>query len=89
MTTSSFLQAFRHYCSFFSTPRLLLSDNTQTFKCADQDLEFLLSHFDSLPVGTALAQRQVRFLYIPTRSPHWGWVYKKLIGLVNSTLKKY
>ena len=76
MTTSSFLQAFRCHCSFFSTPRLILSDNAQTFKCADHDLETLLSHFDSLLVRNALAQRHNRFLYIPTRSPHWGGVYE-------------
>ena len=88
MTTSSFLQAFRRHCSLFSTPRLLLSDNAQTFKCADQDLEILLSHFDSLPVKNALAQRRIRFLYIPARSPHWGGVYQRLIGLVKPSLKK-
>ena len=88
MTTSSFHQAFRRHFSFFSTPRLILSDNAQTFKCADRDLETLLSHFDSLPVRNALAQRRIRFLYIPARSPHWGGVYERLIGLVKSTLKK-
>ena len=88
MTTSSFLQAFRRHCSLFSTPRLLLSDNAKTFKSADQDLETLLSHFDSVPVRHALAQRRIRFLYIPARSPHWGGVYERLIGLVKSALKK-
>ena len=88
MTTSSFLHAFQRHCSLFSTPILLLSDNAQTFKCADQDLEILLSHVDFLPAKNSLAQRHMRFLYSPTHSPHWGGVYEQLIGLVKSSLTK-
>ena len=32
LTTSSLLQAFRHHCSIFSTPQVILSDNSQRFK---------------------------------------------------------
>ena len=88
LRTSSFLLAFRRHCSVFSTPRLLLSDNAQTFKRADQDLQTLLSHFDSPSVQNALTQKRIRFLYIPARSPHWGGVYERLIGLTKTSLKK-
>ena len=88
LSTSSFLQALRHHCSLFSTPRLILSDNAQTFKCAEKDLQILLSHFESPLIQTTLRQRRIRFLYIPARSPHWGGVYERMIGLMKSILKK-
>eukprot|EP00794_Sanderia_malayensis_P018328 gene18328-biopygen12271 len=88
LSTSTFLQAFRRHCSVFSIPQLILSDNAQTFKRAEQDLQTLLAHFDSPTIKNALAQKRIRFLYIPARSPHWGGVYERLIGLTKSVLKK-
>ena len=32
--------------------------------------------------------KRIRFLYIPARSPHWGGVYERLIGLTKTSLKK-
>jgi len=88
LSTSSYLQAFRRHCNVFSTPQLILSDIAQTFKRADQDLQILLSHFDSPVFQNALAVKRIRFLYIPARSPHWGGVYERLIGLTKTSLKK-
>ena len=88
LSTSSYLQAFRQHCSIFSIPHLILSDNTQTFKRADHDLQILLSHFDSPAFQNALAVKRIRFLYIPARSPHWGGVYGRLISLTKTSLKK-
>ena len=88
LSTSSYLQAFRRHCSVFSIPHLILSDNAQTFKRADHDLQILLSHFDSPAFQNALAVKRIRFLYIPARSPHWGGVYERLIGLTKTSLKK-
>ena len=87
LSTSSFLQALRRHCSLFYTPRLILSDNAQTFKRAEKDLQMLLSHFESPLIQTALTQKRIRFLYIPARSPHWGGVYERMIGLMKSILK--
>ena len=88
LSTSSFLQALRRHCSLFSTPRLILSDNAQTFKRAEKDLQTLLAHLDSPAIQNAFTYKRIRFLYIPARSPHWGGVYERMIGLMKSTLKK-
>ena len=66
----------------------MLSDNTQMFKRAEKDLQILLSHLESPLIQTALTQKRIRFLYIPARSPHWGGVYERMIGLMKSILKK-
>ena len=88
LSTSSFLQALRRHCSLFSTPRLILSDNAQTFKRAEKDLQTLLAHFESPVVQRTFTQKRIRFLYIPARSPQWGGVYERMIGLMKSVLKK-
>ena len=88
LSTSSFLQALRRHCSLFSTPRLILSDNAQMFKRAEKDLQTLLTHFDSPTIQTAFTHKRIHFLFIPARSLHWGGVYKWMIGLMKSTLKK-
>ena len=72
----------------FSTPRLISSDNAQTFKRAEKGLQTLLSHFASLIVQHAFTHKRICFIYIPACSPHWGGVYEHLIGLTKSTLKK-
>ena len=88
LSTSSFLQAFRRHCSVYSTPRFMLSDNAQIFKCAEKDLQTLLALFDKDTVQQAFAYKRIEFRYIPARSPHWGGVYKRLIGLTKTCLKE-
>ena len=88
LTTLSFLQAFRRHCSIFSTPRFILADNAQTFRCAEQNLAQLLSLFDSPAIQQTLAHKRITFRYIPARSPHWGGAYERLIGLTKTCLKK-
>ena len=88
LTTLSFLQAFRRHCSIFSTPRFILADNAQTFRCAEQNLAQLLSLFDSPAIQHTLAHKRITFRYISARSPHWGGAYERLIGLTKTCLKK-
>ena len=88
LSSSTFLQALHRHCSLFSTPRLILLDKAQTFKRAEKDLQTLLSHFESPIVQSTFTQKRIRFLYIPARSPHWGGVYERMIGLVKSMLRK-
>eukprot|EP00794_Sanderia_malayensis_P001767 gene1767-biopygen1613 len=84
----SYLSSHDSHDKKIAPPILILSDNAQTFKRAEQDLQTLLAHFDSPTIKNALAQKRIRFLYIPARSPHWGGVYERLIGLTKSVLKK-
>ena len=49
LSRSSFLQALRHHCSLFSMPHLIRSDNAQTFKRAEKDLQILLLILDRHP----------------------------------------
>ena len=88
LTTISFLQAFRRYCSIFSTPHLILADNAQMFRCAEQNLAKLLSLFDSPTIQHTFAHKPITFRYIPARSPHWGGAYERHIGLTKMCLKK-
>ena len=72
----------------FSTPQLILSDNTQTFKRAEQDLQILLSNLDSPAIQRTLALKRIYCSYILACSLHCGDVYERLIGLPKTSLKK-
>ena len=65
LSPSSFLQAFRRHCSVYSTPRFVLSDNAQTFKCAEKDLQTLFALFDKDAVQQVFAHKRIEFRYIP------------------------
>ena len=84
LTTESFLMAFRRHCSVFLTPRFILADNTLTFKSAETDLQKFLLLFETQSIQPAFAQRRIVFRFIPERSPHWGHVYERLIGLTKT-----
>ena len=86
LTTESFLMTFRRHCSVFSTPSFILADNALTFKRAEKDLQQLLSLFETQSIQHAFAQRRIVFCCIPARSPHWGGVYERLIGLTKTSL---
>ena len=65
LSTSSFLQAFRRHCSVYSMPCFVLSDNAQTCKCAEKDLQTLFSLFDKDAVQQVFAHKRIEFRYIP------------------------
>ena len=88
MTTDQFLQAFRRHCAVYGVPSMIICDNAKTFIKADEELCKLLQSFDDPKVQTHLSNKRILMRRIPNKSPHWGGMYERLIGIIKMCLKK-
>ena len=59
MSIQSFVLAFRGHCADYTTPKLIISDNANTFKRADIELKKLFSSVWSKEAATFLSQRRI------------------------------
>ena len=88
MSTDQFLQAFRRHCAIYGTPSLILCDNARTFVKGDEEIQKLFKVIEDQKVQHHLAQKRVQVRHIPAKSPHWGGMYERLIGVVKMSIKK-
>ena len=88
MSTDQFLMAFRRHCAVYGTPSMILCDNARTFVKGDEEIQKLFQVMDVQRVQHHLAQKRVQKRHIPAKSPHWGGMYKRLIGVVKRSIKK-
>ena len=88
MSTDQFLQAFRRHCAVYGVPSMIICDNAKTFIKADEELCKLLQSLDDVKVQTYLSHKRIVMRRIPNKSPHWGGMYERLIGIVKMSLKK-
>ena len=79
MTTDQFL--LRH-CALYGTPSLILCDNAKTFLKGNEEIQKLFQVIEDQTVQDHLAQNRVQIRHIPPKSPHWGGMYERLIGVV-------
>ena len=84
LTENSFMLAFRRFISRRSLPRVIISDNASTFKCAAADI---LQLFESTGVHEKLAEYGTKWKFIPNRAPWYGGWWERLIGLTKNSLK--
>ena len=88
MTADQFLLAFRRHCAIYGTPSLILCDNAKTFQKADEEIQKLFQVIEVQTVQHHFAQKRVQMRHIPAKSPHWGGMYERLIGVVKMSIKK-
>ena len=88
MTTDQFLLAFRRHCAIYGTPSLILCDNAKTFQKGDEEIQKLFQVIEDQTVQHHFAQKRVQMRHIPAKSPHWGGMYERLIGVVKLSIKK-
>ena len=88
MTADQFLLAFRRHCAVYGTPSLILCDNAKTFQKADEEIQKLFHVIEVQTVQHYFAQKRVQMRHIPAKSPHWGGMYERLIGVVKMSIKK-
>ena len=81
----SFLRCFRKFSARRGLPKVLISDNAQTFHCADKDIRKIAR---SEAVRTNLANKGVNWKFIISRSPNYGRYWERLIRTVKNNLKK-
>ena len=88
MTADQFLLAFKRHCAVYGTPSLILCDNAKTFQKADEEIQKLFHVIEVQTVQHYFAQKRVQMRHIPAKSPHWGGMYERLIGVVKMSIKK-
>ena len=84
-TPYTFLNCFRRFCARRGTPRLIISDNSKTFKAADKILHNLLSKNE---VNNFLTRKRIVWKYNLERSPWWGGHFERMIETVKRCLRK-
>lgn len=85
LSTETFLQAYRRFCSRRSVPRMMISDNGTTFVGAANQIKNL---FASERIHTELSRRGTEWRFIIKRAPWYGGWWERLIGLTKTSIKK-
>ena len=85
LTTESFILAFRRFSGHHPLPRLIISDNATTFTSAGTYIRGL---FDDPSVADFLADRRIKWQYIPKRAPWYGGFWERLVGMTKTVLSK-
>ena len=85
MSTESFLNAFRRYTGHHPLPRLIISDNASTFVSASG---FITQLFNDPRVSRYLADRHIKWQFIPKRAPWYGGFWERLVGMAKTVLSK-
>ena len=90
LTTASFLAALRRFSSRQGTPAELWSDNTTTFHGADAALRsmFKEARHDQLQIPSDLANRGIRWRFIPPAASHFGGLWEAAVKSAKRHLKK-
>ena len=83
--TSTFMNAFRRFCSRRGTPRLINTDNAKTFKAANKLLNKLAKDHTFLEF---LAQKRTMWKFNLPLSPWWGGYFEGMVGSVKRCLRK-
>ena len=83
LSTDAFLRSLSRMKARRGTPRILISDNAQTFKAASQ---FVQGHGDE--IQDKLSTDKIEWKFILERAPWWGGFYERLIRSAKRCLRK-
>lgn len=87
-TSESFIHALKRFIARRGKPTTILSDNATTFKGADNELQKIMKSLPCQSYFTQLRQEDIKFSFIPPRSPHFGGIYEAGIKSVKHHLKR-
>ena len=85
LTCEAFLLCLKRFVSRRGVPRLIVTDNTETFKAASKKLANI---FKSSVVNDYLVKHSIKWKYDLAKAPWWGGFYERLIKGVKLCLKK-
>ena len=85
LTTEHFLLGFRRFCAGKSVPTTVVSDNATYFIAGESGIKTVL---EDDAIQHHFSKHQIKWIHIPGRSPLWGGLYVRLVGIVKNTLKK-
>ncbi|XP_072400991.1 uncharacterized protein [Diabrotica undecimpunctata] len=83
LTTNSFLASLKRFISRRGNPQIIFSDNGTNFVGANNQLRDLYDFFKSQSnfdnIRSYLDPNEIRWKFIPPRSPHWGGLWESAI----------
>ena len=84
-TTEQFLLVFRRFCARKPVPTTVVSDNATYFIAGESAIKTILGD-DA--IQQHFSKNEIKWIHIPGRSPAWGGLYERLVGIDKNTLKK-
>ena len=84
LTARSFLQVFQRFAARRGYPEMIICDNAKNF----QKGKILLEQNEIQSIEENLNRKGIKFRFIPSRSPHFGGMYERMIGLTKTALRK-
>ena len=85
LTTGAFVAAFRRFCAKHNIPRVVWTDNALYFKGGEKVIQNL---FDSNEITNYFQQNNIKWKYIPVKSPWYGSIWERSIQSVKNCIKK-
>ena len=85
MTTEAFIRCFKRFVARRGIPRVIISDNSKTFKSADKVIAEILNRPD---IGEFFAGVRVKWNFNLEKAPWWGGFFERLVKSTKRCLKK-
>ncbi|XP_074649004.1 uncharacterized protein LOC141904321 [Tubulanus polymorphus] len=87
-TVDSYIRAFRRFCSSYSAPNIIYSDNAKTFIAGEAEIKRLYEIASSDNAQKIYADKRMKFKYTPVQAPWMAGVHERCIGIVKTAIKK-
>ncbi|XP_026688312.1 uncharacterized protein LOC103522259 [Diaphorina citri] len=84
LSTNTFLQALRRFCSRQGRPSIIYSDNATNFVGFDN----VCAEIDWSKVASYSSVQRIDWRFIPPSSPWWGGWWERMIGVLKNLLRK-
>ena len=89
LVTDSFVEALRRFIAIRGVPSVICSDNGRTFEGASKFVaKFINGKSNEVIPREEFANFNIRWQFIPPRSPWWGGFYERMVQIVKKSLKR-
>ena len=89
LSTEAFIDAFKRFIASRGTPSIIYSDNGKNFEGASKLIAKMINGENNTQFSEKeFASANIRWNFIPPRSPWWGGFYERLVQTVKRCLKK-
>ncbi|KAL5497136.1 hypothetical protein EMCRGX_G013555 [Ephydatia muelleri] len=85
MTTEAFIRCFKRFVARRGIPRVIISDNSKTFKSADKVIAEILNHPE---IEEFFSGIRVKWNFNLEKAPWWGGFFERLVKSTKRCLKK-
>ena len=85
MTTEAFIRCFKRFVARRGIPRVIVSDNSKTFKSADKVIAEILNHPEIEEFFSGIC---VKWNFNLEKAPWWGGFFERLVKSTKRCLKK-